>query len=177
MSANSLIDSLQSRGWYIALRNINRYIFHNEWLQQLPHSGYANRYKHVDSEDSQEAPNKRISFRNSRKCESRSRHCQQQSASFSLVFLFGSFVQSFDVRKLVMWYHGMMWIVELRYYYYSEGYFFFVRFFFVIFFFVFLAFGSWLLLAFGFCRLLPRLQLFFLILASVASSAASTAEQ
>ena len=113
MSANSLIDTLQSRGWYIALRNINRYIFHNEWLQQLPHSCYENRYKHVDSEDSQEAPNKRISFRNSRKCESRSRHCQQQSASFSFVFLFGSFVQSFDVRKLVMWYHGMMWIVIL----------------------------------------------------------------
>ena len=146
MSANSLIDTLQNRGWYIALRNINRYIFHNEWLQQLPHCCYENRYKHADSEDSQEAPNKRIriaadiSFRNSRKCESRSRHCQQQSASFSLVFLFGSFAHSFDVRKLIT-----AWC-EL-WYYYSEGYFF-CEIFFRYVFFVFLAFGFWLLLAF-----------------------------
>ena len=146
MSANSLIDTLQNRGWYIALRNINRYIFHNEWLQQLPHCCYENRYKHADSEDSQEAPNKRIriaadiSFRNSRKCESRSRHCQQQSASFSLVFLFGSFAHSFDVRKLIT---VLMWIVILLF-----GGLFFLWDFFSLCFFRFP--GFWLLASVGF---------------------------
>ncbi len=127
VSENSFSLTLESRGWYIALRNINRYIIH-KWLQQLRHSCHENRYKHADSEDSfptslincnQEAPNKRIvivddiSFWNSRKCESCSRHCQQKSPSFLSSFCLAVL---FKVLRLVSFWCDITAWCELWYY-------------------------------------------------------------
>ena len=98
----------------------------------------------------------------------------------ALVFLsFFCLAALFKVLMLgSLWCDITAWC-ELWYYYYSEGYFFceiFFRFFFFRFpgFWQLASVGFWLLASVGFY---PASSSFFLILASVASSAASTAEQ